>query len=122
MHQVSNQEIYNPIKKNFFSTSKYVKPKRNRKSERKRKTRRTRKKKIETEIERIRREKLEKIERKEREIETINIIYSYGKNDYYDCIDDADYINDYDGDCNGPRTHNHLVRKRTLNYLAKLAK
>ena len=24
-------------------------------------------------------------------------------------------------DCNGSRTHNHLVRKRTLNYLAKLA-
>ena len=23
--------------------------------------------------------------------------------------------------CNGTRTHNHLVRKRTLNYLAKLA-
>ena len=25
-------------------------------------------------------------------------------------------------DCNGARTHNHLVRKWTLNYLAKLAK
>ena len=25
-------------------------------------------------------------------------------------------------DCNGPQTHNHLVRKRTLNHLAKLAK
>ena len=25
-------------------------------------------------------------------------------------------------DCNGTRTHYHLVRKRTLNYLAKLAK
>ena len=25
-------------------------------------------------------------------------------------------------DCNGNRTHNHLVRKRTLNHLAKLAK
>ena len=25
-------------------------------------------------------------------------------------------------DCNGSRTHNHLVRKRTLNHLAKLAK
>ena len=24
--------------------------------------------------------------------------------------------------CNGTRTHNHLVRKRTLNHLAKLAK
>ena len=24
-------------------------------------------------------------------------------------------------DCNGTRTHNHLVRKRTLNHLAKLA-
>ena len=24
--------------------------------------------------------------------------------------------------CNGIRTHNHLVRKRTLNHLAKLAK
>ena len=26
-----------------------------------------------------------------------------------------------DLDCNGTRTHNYLVRKRTLNYLAKLA-
>ena len=25
-------------------------------------------------------------------------------------------------DCNGTRTHNHLIRKRTLNHLAKLAK
>ena len=25
-------------------------------------------------------------------------------------------------DCNGTRTHNHLVRKRTLKYLTKLAK
>ena len=25
-------------------------------------------------------------------------------------------------ECNGTRTHNHLVRKRTLNHLAKLAK
>ena len=25
-------------------------------------------------------------------------------------------------DCNGTRTHNHLVRKRTINHLAKLAK
>ena len=25
-------------------------------------------------------------------------------------------------DCNGTRTHNHLVRKRTLNHLAKLTK
>ena len=33
----------------------------------------------------------------EREIERINIISSYDENDYYDCIDDADYINDYDG-------------------------
>ena len=24
--------------------------------------------------------------------------------------------------CNGTRTHNHLIRKRTLNHLAKLAK
>ena len=23
-------------------------------------------------------------------------------------------------DCNGTRTHNHLIRKRTLNHLAKL--
>ena len=28
-------------------------------------------------------------------IETMNIIYFY--NDYYECIDDADYINDHDG-------------------------
>ena len=26
------------------------------------------------------------------------------------------------GDCNGTRTHHHLVRKRTPNHLAKLAK
>ena len=25
-------------------------------------------------------------------------------------------------DCNGTQTHNHLVRKQTLNHLAKLAK
>ena len=25
-------------------------------------------------------------------------------------------------DCNGTRNHNHLVRKRTLNHLAKLVK
>ena len=25
-------------------------------------------------------------------------------------------------DCNWTRTHNHLVHKRTLNYLAKVAK
>ena len=25
-------------------------------------------------------------------------------------------------DCNGIRTHNHLIRKRTLNHLSKLAK
>ena len=25
-------------------------------------------------------------------------------------------------DCNGTRTHNHLIRKRTLNHLAKLTK
>ena len=25
-------------------------------------------------------------------------------------------------DCNWPRTHNHLVHKRTLNHLAKMAK
>ena len=28
----------------------------------------------------------------------------------------------YVGDCNGTRIHNHLIRKRTLNHLAKLAK
>ena len=27
-----------------------------------------------------------------------------------------------DADCNGTRIHNHLIRKRTLNHLAKLAK
>ena len=30
--------------------------------------------------------------------------------------------NDADSDCNWTRTHNHLVHKRTLNHLAKLAK
>ena len=29
---------------------------------------------------------------------------------------------DYLSNCNGTRTHNHLVCKRTLNHLAKLAK
>ena len=28
----------------------------------------------------------------------------------------------YKPNCNGNRTHNHLVRKRILNHLAKLAK
>ena len=28
----------------------------------------------------------------------------------------------YKPNCNRTRTHNHLVRKRTLNHLAKLAK
>ena len=28
----------------------------------------------------------------------------------------------YKSDCNWTRTHNHLVHKRTLNHLAKLAK
>ena len=51
------------------------------------------------EIEGRRREKLEKIEtiEKEIEIETMNINSSYDENDYYGCIDDANYINDYDG-------------------------
>ena len=37
------------------------------------------------------------------------------------------FLNDESGpelilcDCNGTRTHNHLIRKRTLNHLAKLA-
>ena len=30
------------------------------------------------------------------------------------------FSNLVDGDCNGIWTHNHLVRKRTLNHLAKL--
>ena len=35
----------------------------------------------------------------------------------------SDYFRDHRviSDCNGTRTHNHLVRKRTLNHLAKLA-
>ena len=31
-------------------------------------------------------------------------------------------MTDSNGDCNRTWTHNHLVRKQTLNYLAKLAK
>ena len=31
-------------------------------------------------------------------------------------------MNEFFGDCNGIRTHNHLVHKRTLNHLAKLVK
>ena len=37
-------------------------------------------------------------------------------------INDNKIIDDNDNDCNGTRTHNHLVHKRTLNHLAKLAK
>ena len=33
----------------------------------------------------------------------------------------ASLLGDLLTDCNGTRTHNHLVRKRTLNHLAKLA-
>ena len=52
-------------------------------------------------------------------------------NDFYkDISDDVDNridTSNYEvkrplSDCNGTRTHNHLVRKRTLNPLAKLAK
>ena len=50
-------------------------------------------KKLEIEIERIRREAIKRVER-EIEVESINIISSLDENDYYDCIDDADYIND----------------------------
>ena len=32
------------------------------------------------------------------------------------------YFNNSLSDCNGARTHNQLVRKRTLKYLARLAK
>ena len=31
-------------------------------------------------------------------------------------------VNSLSGDCNGTRTHNHLVHKRTLNHLDKLTK
>ena len=52
-------------------------------------------------------------------------------NDFYkDISDDVDNrfdTSNYEvkrplSDCNGTRTHNHLVRKRTLKHLAKLAK
>ena len=32
------------------------------------------------------------------------------------------YQENRESDCNWTRTHNHLVHKQTLNYLAKLAK
>ena len=32
------------------------------------------------------------------------------------------FLKTFHSDCNGTRTHNHLIRKRTLNHLAKLAK
>ena len=35
--------------------------------------------------------------------------------------DDNGRNNSIDDDCNWTRTHNHLLRKRTLNHLAKLA-
>ena len=38
---------------------------------------------------------------------------------FFDCFDKTLIVL---GDCNGTRTHNHLVHKRTLNHLAKLAK
>ena len=38
------------------------------------------------------------------------------------CPEIATYINNCLSDCNWIRTHNHLVRKRTLNHLAKLTK
>ena len=34
------------------------------------------------------------------------------------CINRTNKKNDQ-SDCNGTRTHNHLVRKRTLNHLTK---
>ena len=40
------------------------------------------------------------------------------KNFFKDLREHATKIND----CNWTRTHNHLVRKRTLNHLAKLTK
>ena len=41
----------------------------------------------------------------------------------YSTVERVIYGNNYSlSDSNGIRTHNHLVRKRTLNHLAKLAK
>ena len=44
--------------------------------------------------------------------------------DFTKKTDSADLKSDVDksDDCNGTRTHNHLVRKRKLNHLTKLAK
>ena len=36
-------------------------------------------------------------------------------------IENNELIKNDLSDCNGTRTHNHLIRKRTLNHLAKLA-
>ena len=46
---------------------------------------------------------------------------SINKNVVVDVLKYEDYKNVL-SDCNWTRTHNHLVHKRTLNYLAKLAK
>ena len=41
---------------------------------------------------------------------------------FTDCIGEINNTQiDKAKDCNGTRTHNHLVRKRTLNHLATLA-
>ena len=37
-------------------------------------------------------------------------------------VDNCSYNINIFSDCNWIRTHNHLVHKRTLNHLAKLAK
>ena len=41
---------------------------------------------------------------------------------FYRNIRNLSILSNEDRDCNWTRTHNHLVRKRTLNHLTKLAK
>ena len=53
--------------------------------------------------------------------------YKFSKPKFYlryvdDILAAFDKEQDSLSDCNGTRTHNHLVRKLTLNHLAKLAK
>ena len=51
------------------------------------------------------------------EFQSESTFYSLSEYQGTPCLKQAPYLNS-----NGIRTHNHLVRKRTLNLLAKLAK
>ena len=54
------------------------------------------------------------------------LLFNIYLNDLFYILNDVDMCNYPDdttpNECNGTRTHNHLVCKQTLNHLAKLAK